>query len=215
MRPTGELVIFLPGLGDDMESFVRAGFIDLLRRSGRPMDAVVADAHYGYYVDGSFLDRIYQDIVLPYENAGYSRFFLVGVSLGGFGSIQLKQSLGNRIAGVVLFAPFLGADDLIDDIEGAGSVHDWRKQLSYEPEREEQVWLWVDELIRTGSGRIPSTILAFGSKDKFEKAGRLLARWLPDDDVFVNDGGHDWTTWNLLWSEVLESDSWKGLGDSG
>jgi pimeloyl-ACP methyl ester carboxylesterase len=215
LNPTGDLVIFLPGLGDDVEAFERAGFIDLLRRSSRPMDAVVADAHFGYYLDGSFLERVYEDIVLPYENAGYSRLFLVGVSLGGFGSIQLRQTLGSRIDGIVLFGPFLGEDDLIREIEHGGGVQDWRRQLAHTPERDEQVWLWIDELIEPGTNRIPSAILAFGSRDKFERAGRLLARWLPDDDVFINDGGHDWATWSLLWADVLESESWEGLGDSG
>lgn len=213
MAPSVELVIFLPGLGDDVEAFERAGFIDLLRRSSRPMDAVVADAHFGYYLGGSFLERIYEDIVLPYENAGYARFILVGVSLGGFGSIQLKQRLGDRIDGIVLFGPFLGEDDLINEIENGGGVQDWRRQISYTPEREAEVWLWIDDLIEPGSNTIPSTILAFGSKDKFERAGRLLARWLPEAKVFTNDGGHDWTTWSLLWADVLESESWKRLGN--
>jgi pimeloyl-ACP methyl ester carboxylesterase len=215
MSRTDELVIFLPGLGDDMEAFERAGFIDLLRRSSRPMDAIVADAHFGYYLDGSFLDRIYEDILLPYENAGYSRFFLVGVSLGGFGSIHLKQSLGDRISGIVLLAPFLGEEGLIDEIEKAGGVRDWRKQLSHEPEREERVWLWIDELIEPGSDRIRSAIVAFGAKDKFESGGRLLARSIPDNGVFIADGGHNWTTWSLLWADVLKSDVWKSLGDTG
>jgi pimeloyl-ACP methyl ester carboxylesterase len=213
--PTGDLVIFLPGLGDDMEAFERAGFIDLLRRSGRPMDAIVADAHFGYYLDGSFLDRIYEDILLPYENAGYSRFFVVGVSMGGFGSIRLKQSLGDRISGIVLLAPFLGEQGLIDEIEKAGGVRDWRKQLSHEPEREERVWLWIDELIEPGSDRIRSAIVAFGAKDKFERGGRLLARSIPDNGVFIAEGGHNWTTWSLLWADVLNSDIWKSLGETG
>lgn len=115
----------------------------------------------------------------------------------------------------MLFGPFLGEDDLIREIEDGGGVQDWRRQLAYTPEREEQVWLWIDESIEPGTNRISSAILAFGSKDKFERAGRLLARWLPDDDVFINDGGHDWATWRLLWADVLESESWKGLGDSG
>jgi pimeloyl-ACP methyl ester carboxylesterase len=214
-NPTGDLVIFLPGLGDDMEAFERAGFIDLLRRSSRPMDAVVADAHLGYYLDGSLLERVYEDVVLPYENAGYSRLFVVGVSLGGLGAIQLRQTLGDRIDGIVLFGPFLGEDDLIREIEDGGGVQDWRRRLVYTPERERQVWIWIDELIEPGSNRIPSAILAFGSGDKFERAGRLLARWLPDDDVFTNDGGHDWATWSLLWADVLESGRWKALGNSG
>jgi hypothetical protein len=33
--------------------------------------------------------------------------------------------------------------------------------------------------------------------------------------VFINDGGHDWATWSLLWADVLESESWTGLGNSG
>ena len=38
------LIIFLPGRGDDIESYERAGFIETLRTSTRPLDSVVIDA---------------------------------------------------------------------------------------------------------------------------------------------------------------------------
>jgi pimeloyl-ACP methyl ester carboxylesterase len=93
----------------------------------------------------------------------------VGVSLGGLGSIQLKQSLGERISGIVLLGPFLGEEDLIDEIENAGGVQKWRKELSCEPARKEGVWLWIDELIESGSNTIRSAIVAFWSKRQVRK----------------------------------------------
>lgn len=128
---------------------------------------------------------------------------------------NVRVPLEPRISGIVLLGPFLGEEDLVSEIENAGGVQNWRKQLSYAPEREEQVWLWIDELIEPGSNRIRSAIVAFGAKDKFERGGRLLARSIPDNGVFITDGGHNWTTWSLLWADVLKSESWKGLGDTG
>lgn len=209
---TSKLVIFLPGLGDDMEAFERAGFIDLLRRSPRPLDAISVDAHLGYYIDGSISTRIYEDILLPYSEQGYARFILVGTSLGGLGSIRLRHDYGDRIAGMVLLAPYLGDESLISEIEQAGGVRAWKQQLEYEPEREALAWLWLNEMVDTETGQIPATILAYGRRDKFEAAGALLARSIPAERVFISNGEHNWKSWAVLWSDILKSDSWKTLG---
>ena len=56
-----DLIIFLPGRGDDIEAFKQAGFIDVLQSSNHVADAVVVDAHFGYYKDkdAPLPERIY------------------------------------------------------------------------------------------------------------------------------------------------------------
>ena len=88
---TDELIVFLPGRGDDIDAFQRAGFIDTLMGSERPMDAVVADAHLGYYYAGVLAVRVHQDILLPFQQKGYKQFIIVGTSLGGYGSLWINH----------------------------------------------------------------------------------------------------------------------------
>jgi len=208
---TDELIVFLPGRGDDIDAFQRAGFIDMLMESERPLDAVVADAHLGYYYQGVLADRVHQDILLPFQQKGYKRFIIVGSSLGGYGSLWINNDYNELISGVVLLAPYLGKNSVINKIESAGSLDAWRSQLEGEPTPDDKVWLWIADLENRESPETQSVILAVGKKDKFNEAARLLSRSIPDSRLFLNNGGHDWKTWRALWAEILNSPEWKEL----
>jgi hypothetical protein len=212
--PTGELIIFLPGRGDDLGAFQRAGFIESLLQSKRATDSVVVDAHFGYYKSGLVAERVYQDILLPFQQKGYKRFVVVGASLGGYGALWLNSEYPDLISGMVLLAPYLGRNPLIEKIEASGGVNLWRSQLDYTPgpdKPDELVWCWIDDLGNGEQAKIDKIMLAYGEKDRFSKAAGLLARSVPGSNVFINDGGHNWNTWKLLWDEVLQS---NGLGTS-
>lgn len=213
--PTEELVIFLPGRGDDMGAFQSAGFIDSLLQSKRVADSVVVDAHFGYYKSGLMAERVYQDILLSFQQKGYKRFIVVGTSLGGYGALWLNSEYPDLISGMVLLAPYLGRNPLIEKIEASGGVHSWRSQLDYTPGTDkpaELVWCWIDDLVNSDQAKIDEIMLAFGEEDSFSKAAELLARSVQDENVFKNDGGHNWSSWQLLWTEVLQSDGWENLG---
>lgn len=210
--PTDELIIFLPGRGDDMEAFERAGFIETLHQSERPFDAIVTDAHLGYYYKGVLAERVYQDILVPFQQKGYTRFFIVGTSLGGYGALWVNHEYGELISGVVLIAPYLGKKTVIKEIESSGGTRAWRSQLDREPGIDDKVWLWIDDLNKGDTAKIRSAILAYGEKDKFSDAAGLLSGSIPESQVFINDGGHDWKTWQALWVEIVKSDTWKSFG---
>lgn len=215
--PTDELVIFLPGRGDDLGAFQRAGFIDSLLRSGRGADSVAVDAHMGYYRSGLMAERVHQDILIPFQQKGYKRFIVVGPSLGGYGALWLKNEYPDLISGMVLLAPYLGRNPLIKKIEESGGVHTWRSQMDCTPEIDkpaELAWCWIDDLDNGDQAKIDGLMLAFGEKDSFSKAAGLLAQSVPDSNVFTNGGGHNWNTWQLLWNEVLQSDGWQTLGST-
>ena len=208
---TDELIVFLPGRGDDIDAFQRAGFIDMLMESDRPLDAVVADAHLGYYYQGVLADRVHQDILLPFQQKGYKRFIIVGSSLGGYGSLWINHEYKDLIPGIVLLAPYLGKKSVINEIESAGSLNAWRSQLEGEPTPDDKVWLWIADLANRETPETPSVIVATGKKDKFSESAGLLSRSLPDSRLFLNNGGHDWKTWSALWAEILTSPEWKKL----
>jgi pimeloyl-ACP methyl ester carboxylesterase len=213
-EPTDELVIFLPGIGDDMAAFERAGFIELLQESNPSVDSVVVDTHIGYYFNSSLPDRVYQDVILPYKKRGYKKFILVGISLGGYGALWINNKYGNSISGTVLLAPLLGRKSLIREIAASEDVRSWRSQLKHKPGPDERAWLWIDELIEPDSGRIPELILAFGREDKYQEAGNLLAESIPESHIFKNGGSHEWQTWHSLWSDITHDQAWTNLGES-
>src|SRR5690606_40867279 len=61
----------------------------------------------------SVVERLQQDVVLPARMRGYRHVRLVGISLGGYGSLLYSKQYGEQIAGLFLMAPFLGNRSLI------------------------------------------------------------------------------------------------------
>jgi len=211
-EPADGLIVFLPGRGDDMGAFTRAGFIETLHQSDWPLDAVVADAHLGYYYEGVLAERIYQDILLPFQQRGYKRIFIVGTSLGGYGALWIDHQYGDLITGTILIAPYLGKKPVLTEIESSGGTREWRSKLNREPEPDDKVWFWIDDLSSGGTAEIQTVILAFGNKDKFRESGKLLSHFIPETRVFTNDGGHDWKSWHSLWLDILNSDALGTFG---
>ena len=212
--PAEELVIFLPGRGDDLDAFEQAGFVERLFESDRAADAVAVRAHLGYYKGGLVAERIYHDILQPFQQKGYQRFTIVGTSLGGYGALWLNSEYPDLVTGMVLMAPYLGRKPLIKAIEGSGDVSLWRSQLGNEPgpdQPAELAWCWIDDLDNNPAGKIDRVILAFGEEDKFSRAGELLARSIPESRVFRTDGGHNWAAWYQLWSEITADEEWATL----
>ncbi len=52
---------------------------------------------------------------------------------------------------------------------------------------------------------LPVLYLAYGERDTFVQAHRLLNAILPAGQVFVDSGQHDWMTWKKLWRRILVS----------
>jgi pimeloyl-ACP methyl ester carboxylesterase len=206
------LVIFLPGRGDDIESYERAGFIETLRSSTCPLDAVVVDAHLGYYNERTLVDRVGEDIIQTYQDVGYDEFIVVGISLGGVGALRLKFDFPELVVGTVLIAPFLGDADTIESVAAAGGLQSWRNQQHDPTNVGEEIWSWLGAMYDEQSQTIPNTIIAYGENDKFAVADDYLAKSIPSSNVFKNDGKHKWVAWSPLWSDITNSDRWENLG---
>ena len=201
------LVVFLPGMGDDAEAFQKNGFVDEFRRRGLSVDVVAANATIGYYSHGVFAERLSADVIAPRRARGYEQTWLVGPSMGGFGTLfYARQHLG-EITGVMALAPFLGDSDLIEEVRKAGGLGTWvgpapvDKMTSDNYQRELLRWLQA-----ATRGREPAPLLnmGFGSTDKLGRADELLAAQLPADRVYRTDGGHAWGPWRNLLGQFLD-----------
>src|SRR3954470_19293352 len=102
------LLVLLPGRGDSASDFAKHGFIDDVRASGLAVDVVAADAHFGYYVRESIVDRVWTDVVEPARRQGYRHIWMGGMSMGGIGSIINARAHPDAYERLFLLAPYLG-----------------------------------------------------------------------------------------------------------
>ncbi len=211
---TRMLLVFLPGRGDTIKTFQKEGIIEAVRERGWPIDIIAVDAHLGYYLKGMFLLRMKEDVIDPAKAAGYKEIWMIGDSLGGYGSLSYAREYPNDITGVVLFGPFLGEEPLIRDIKKAGFER-WQPGTIAKNTQGGQArmnWIWLIEHVRLKSGehgenkhdRVPAVYLGYGRNDRFVSGHDLLASLLQPEHAICIEGDHDWSTWKKLWIMFLD-----------
>jgi pimeloyl-ACP methyl ester carboxylesterase len=205
-KPTRCLMVFLPGFKDDETTFAKEGFLKALDDRHLPVDSIAADLSIGYYPRREVVSRLREDVIEPLESRHYKQIWLVGVSMGGLGAILLARDMFPRVAGLVLFSPYLGDIDdhpLLAEIDSAGGLLQWPAEEMQHEEQERGVWRFL-KLIAEHPHAPPTVYLAAGDKDPLNLSNRLLGNALPPDRVFVTDGGHNWGPWVTLWSKFLD-----------
>ena len=204
-----DLVVFLPGKSSRGEDFRKKGFLASARAAGVEADLEAVDLHYGYYLKGVFLERLWKDVVEPAREQGYREIHLVGISMGAAGALGLARSHPESVSGVVLIAPFLGPADLVETIQAQGGLEAWSPATPAGSGEFEAFfsanWEWMKSRAASPDSR-PGLILAFGESDRFAPSQRLLAAALSPARVFTAPGGHHWGTWKTLWFRMLQAD---------
>ncbi len=202
-------VVFLPGVLDKPKDFDRRGFADVARDAGLDLHLVAADAHLAYYRERTAILRLRQDLVQPLVDQG-QKVWLVGISLGGVGSLLYSREHPEDLEGVVMLAPFLGEDEVIEEVRSAGGPLAWTPpETLAEDDVGRKVWSWI----RTWhglEGDRPDFYLGYGEADDFASANRMLAELLDENHVATHPGGHDWKAWVPLWRELAESGIFEG-----
>ena len=199
-KPASTLVVFLPGRGGSMTDFVRHGFLTTLHEAGINADTTLVDAHLGYYYKRTVIERLWADVLQPARQHGYRRIVLVGVSLGGVGSLFFEREHPGSVDALVLLSPYLGdKEQLFKQIATAGGPAAWAAGRNfYTGGVEEQLWTFLGKR----SATLPPTWLLCGKGDSLRQGHRLLATFLPAGKVEFIDGAHDWPTWQALWRGV-------------
>lgn len=191
-----DVMIMLPGIGDSAERFEQEGLIDQLREAKLPLDAIVADAHFGYYRDRSLQSRLQQDVLAPAIKAGYHKLHFAGVSLGGFGSlIYWRDNARGRPASMTLLTPYLGEPE----------YYQYKLEPNTAPqqrEAEKNLWPWLDVTTTAERGQ---WYLGLARSGKFYVPGRALGDTLPAASVIEVEGKHNWHAWRLMWPPLLQA----------
>ena len=203
-RRASMLVVMLPGAYSVPRDFIRQGFVSSLHGQGFAVDVALADAHLGYAENGTLLERLHDDVIVPAQRDGYRRIWLVGISLGGFASLGLLMRQPEAIEGVLAIAPYVGQPALLRQIAAAGGAEAYATTAQPAGDAA-QLWVWLG---RSSVARREQIHLYTGSQDRLISGQRLLATLLAADHVVEVPGDHDWPAWNTLWTRWLARAPW-------
>ena len=206
------LVVLLPGMGDRAEDFDTHGLVQSLRDAGLSADVIAANATSGYYFRGVLVERLFEDVIRPARAAhAYSHVWLMGASMGGFGSFFYPSQREVEIDGVFGMAAFLGDRAVLEEIRAQGGLSTWhapQKVPATDDTYQRQLWRFLQETTRAESPR-PQLFIGWGVDDRLREADALLGDALPRDHVFTAAGGHAWKTWNVLLDAFLAEGTFK------
>lgn len=197
------LLLMLPGAKNTPQQLVENGFILALRERGLPVDVLALDTHVDLYLERADIERVLHRTLDEVRVQGYRRIWLLGISLGGSGAMICATQRRAEIEGIILLAPFLGTRGIIAEVEAAGGLQHWQAGEIVARDHERAL---LENIRRNASGPegLPTIFLGYGSEDRYRGASDMLSSHLPQQQVAVLPGGHDWVTWNALWNELLD-----------
>lgn len=189
----------LSGTYSEPEDFVREGFPAAVRAHGIGAELVMAEVRAAWFADGSIVRKIREDVVEPAHARGRSRIWLAGISLGGLAALSYAARHQEDVEGIVLISPYPATRIVLDEMERAGGLGQWKPLLPPEGDLEREAWLW---LAAPAHSR-PPVHCYFASGDRFASGQRRMAQALSPERVRELPGGHDWAAWKALWNEFL------------
>jgi pimeloyl-ACP methyl ester carboxylesterase len=204
------LVVMLPGVYSLPRDFIDEGFVRTLHARGFAADVWLVDSHLGYVENGTLLERLHSDVIVPAQHLGYPRVWLVGISLGGFAALGLLRRQPDAVAGVLAIAPYVGRPELVQRVAAAGGAASYARAANPD-DPEGSLWSWIGHAPAAQRDKIH---LYSGSQDRFIEGQRLLAALLPRDHVLELPGDHNWPVWNALWQRWLARAPWPRSAQS-
>jgi pimeloyl-ACP methyl ester carboxylesterase len=193
------LLALLSGTYTEPEDFVREGFPAAVHDHGIDAELVMAGLRASWFADGTVVERIREAVVVPAQERGRSRIWLVGVSLGGLAALCYAARHKRDVAGILLISPYPATRPVLREMQEALDTQSCRRPVPSEGDLEREAWNWLVER----GGDDPPVHCYFASGDRFASGQRQMARTLEPGRVRELPGGHDWAAWRALWSEFL------------
>ncbi len=199
------LVVVLPGRADDLAAMQRSGMAEAVQSVWADADVILTGLAMDYYMQGRAPQRLHEEIVAPARRYGYREVWLAGASMGGMGTIMYDRAYPGEMDGLILLAPYLGEEPLLQEIRQAGGLAGWEPgrpvAMGWETFQRE-LWRHVQSWLENPE-RAADVWLAYGTGDRLKDTMPLLEPALEPDQVLVRKGGHDWKTWSSLSAEIL------------
>jgi len=193
-------IVMLPAAYAAAADFVRAGFAAAVRARRLAIDLAFVAPELRHATDRAPLAQLRDEVIAPARAQGVA-VWLGGISLGGYLALCYAARHADELAGLCLFAPYLGSHLITGEIERAGGLDAWRPGEPAADDEERRVWCFI---ARARCGPLPIH-LGLGREDRFARRHRLLAAALAGRPVDSVPGGHDWPTWHRLWENFLDA----------
>ena len=176
-------VVMLPAAYAEPSDFLQHGFVGAVRERALEIDLVFAGFELQEVIDRGVFARLHEELILPARALGCA------------------ERYPGELAGLCLFAPYLGSHLITAEIERARGLESWRAEEDADDDDERRVWRFIGTL---RAAPLP-VHLGLGREDRFAPRHRLMAAALSAASVDIVPGGHDWQTWRTLWDRFLDA----------
>lgn len=192
---TDTLLVLLPGFAAYDHTFEKKGLIQAAREAGFEGDIVAPNATFGYYRTRSLLPEL-ESAVFADARDKYEHIWVLGISMGGLGTLLAVEEFREDIDGVILLSPFLGRKRVTNAVRDAGGLAGWSVPEE-DPTFDEEVWGWLDDASER-QWQQPEVFLGYASNDLGVKNQELLASQMGHERSKMVPGGHTWPVWKEL-----------------
>ena len=197
-RRAAREVVLLPPAYSAPEDFVEAGFAEAVRARRLDLDLSFVAPELRDVTDRTLIAAVLEEFIAPARAQG-TPLWLGGVSLGAYLALCCAEREPGALAGLALFAPYLGSYLITGEIARAGLAA-WTAPEGAEDDEERRIWRFLKN--RRSQ---PQIHLGLGREDRFAERQRVLAAALEPGEVDTVSGGHDWPTWRRLWDNFLDA----------
>jgi pimeloyl-ACP methyl ester carboxylesterase len=197
-RRAAREVVLLPPAYSAPEDFVEAGFAEAVRARRLDLDLSFVAPELRDVTDRTLIAAVLEEFIAPARAQG-TPLWLGGVSLGAYLALCCAEREPGALAGLALFAPYLGSYLITAEIARSGLAA-WTAPEGAEDDEERRIWRFLKN--RRSQPRIH---LGLGREDRFAERQRVLAAALEPGEVDTVSGGHDWPTWRRLWDNFLDA----------
>jgi len=195
-------IVLLPGFADKPDDYEVHGFLAVLRKNAPGYDVFAADAHFGYYNKNTLLEQLHANVIGPLVTRGYKELWISGISMGGHGAVAYARSYPERVKGLLLFAPYLGPGDVVQEVVQAGGVCRYSAPAPLPESRfgfAQANFAWLREVLCSTPAKV-SVWVGVGERDQAKRD--LLREVVAVDHYVVLPGGHDWDAWTPALEQI-------------
>lgn len=197
-------IVLLPGFADQPDDYDVHGFLKVLRKNAPGYDVFAPDAHFGYYNKNTLLEQLHASAIGPLVQRGYREIWISGISMGGHGAVAYARAYPERVKGLLLFAPYMGPGDVVQEVAQAGGICRYNPAQPLPQSRygfAQANFVWLKDVLCDTPQKVAVWV---GVGDRDQASRELLRDVVAPGRYIVLPGGHDWDVWTPALDRITQ-----------